>query len=151
MSFSYYFDEKNRFTIENYNQRKPFSSFLPGIAGLMGTPMWSFYVNRGQAICSFGVRDKNSPIMEFFPAYKSYQTVDYIGFRTFIKVLKKDETSCYEPFSNILPNSKKNNRMFIGANECEIEEINRDGSLKTNVLYFTLPEESIGLWLEKIQ
>ena len=27
------FDEKNRYVIENYQIRPPFSSFLPGIAG----------------------------------------------------------------------------------------------------------------------
>jgi hypothetical protein len=149
MTASYYFDKSYRFTIENYNEKKPFSSFLPGIAGLKGTPMWSFYVNRGQAICSFGIRDKNSPIMEFFPAYKSYQTVDYIGFRTFIKILKDNEASYYEPFSNIVPNSKKYNRMYIGANECEIEEVNKEGTLQTNVLYFTLPEEEIAALVRK--
>ena len=30
---NYYFDEKQRFVIENYNSSKPFASFLPGIAG----------------------------------------------------------------------------------------------------------------------
>jgi hypothetical protein len=150
MASNFYFDNSNRFTIENYNDKKPFSSFLPGIAGLKGTPMWSFYINRGQAIASFGIRDKNSPIMEFFPAYKAYQTVDYIGFRTFIKILKGDEAYYYEPFSNINPNSKKYNRMYIGANECELEEVNREGSLQTNVLYFTLPGEDIAALVRKI-
>jgi vancomycin permeability regulator SanA len=149
MSAEYYFDKCDRFTIENYNDKKPFSSFLPGVAGVKGTPMWSFYINRGQAICSFGIKDKNSPIMEFFPAYKCYQTVDYIGFRTFIKILKEDKVYYYEPFSSIAPDSKKYNRMYIGANECEIEEVNRDGSLQTNVLYFTLPGESIAALVRK--
>lgn len=149
MSSDYYFDKNDRFTIENYNDKKTFSSFLTGIAGLMGTPMWSFYVNRGQAICSFGIKDKNSPIMEFFPAYKAYQTVDYIGFRTFIKSINGDQAHYYEPFSNITPNSKKYNRMYIGANECELEEVNREGSLMTNVLYFTLPLEDIAALVRK--
>jgi hypothetical protein len=149
MASNFHFDNNNRFTIENYNDKKPFSSFLPGIAGLKGTPMWSFYINRGQAIASFGIRDKNSPIMEFFPAYKAYQTVDYIGFRTFVKILKENEACYYEPFSNINPNSKKYNRMYIGANECELEEVNREGSLQTNVLYFTLPGEGIAALVRK--
>lgn len=149
MTKHYYFDNNNRFTIENYNDKKPFSSFLPGIAGLKGTPMWSFYINRGQAIASFGIRDKNSPIMEFFPAYKAYQTVDYIGFRTFIKTVQEGETKYYEPFSNISPYSKKYNKMYIGANECELEEVNREGSLQTNVLYFTLPGENIAALVRK--
>jgi hypothetical protein len=149
MTKHYYFDNNNRFTIENYNDKKPFSSFLPGIAGLKGTPMWSFYINRGQAIASFGIRDKNSAVMEFFPAYKAYQTVDYIGFRTFIKITKEGETKYYEPFSNISPFSKKYNKMYIGANECELEEVNKEGSLQTNVLYFTLPGENIAALVRK--
>lgn len=32
----YYFDNQGRFVIENYAQAKPFSSFLPGIAGVQG-------------------------------------------------------------------------------------------------------------------
>jgi hypothetical protein len=150
MSANYYFDKQNRFVIENYNEKKPFSSFLPGIAGLKGTPMWSFYVNRGQVISSFGIRDKNSAIMEFFPAYKSYQTVDYIGFRTFIKILGDNKDQLYEPFSSIIPNSKKLNKMHIGANECEIEEVSSDGKLQTNVFYFTLPEENIAALVRKV-
>lgn len=149
MASNFYFDKSDRFTIENYNDKKPFSSFLPGIAGLKGTPMWSFYINRGQAITSFGIRDKNSPIMEFFPAYKAYQTVDYIGFRTFIKMSKENEVQYYEPFSNIIPNSKKYNKMYIGANECELEEVNREGSLQSNILYFTLPGEDIAALVRK--
>ncbi|WDC85154.1 hypothetical protein PL321_06610 [Caloramator sp. mosi_1] len=30
---NYYFDNKNRFIIKNFNTSKTFSSFLPGIAG----------------------------------------------------------------------------------------------------------------------
>lgn len=149
MPLNYYFHKDNRFTIENYSEKKPFSSFLPGIAGLKGIPMWSFYVNRGQAICSFGVRDKNGAVMEFFPAYKSYQMADYIGFRTFIKTFRHGKSSYYEPFSSIVPDSKKYNKMYIGVNECEIEEVNKEGSIQTNVLYFILPGESIAALVRK--
>ena len=45
----------NEFIIENYNYAKAFSSFLPGIAGVDGIPMWVFYVNRNQAVCSLGI------------------------------------------------------------------------------------------------
>jgi hypothetical protein len=47
------------FHLTGYNQARPFSSFLPGIAGEYGKPMWVFYTNRGQCISSFGVGDKN--------------------------------------------------------------------------------------------
>ena len=64
---NYSLDEAGRFTVENYNWAKPFSNFFPGIAGAWGIPMWVFYVSRGQAICSLGVRDKDhSPSWSFF-------------------------------------------------------------------------------------
>ena len=53
------------FVITNYQQKKTFASFLPGIAGLHGIPLWVFYVNRGQGVASFGVADKDHAIMEF--------------------------------------------------------------------------------------
>jgi hypothetical protein len=40
------FDESGRFVIEDEAALRPFASFLPGIAGPMGIPMWAFYVNR---------------------------------------------------------------------------------------------------------
>ncbi len=88
----FYFDETNRFVIEQFAQARPFSNFLPGIAGPLGIPMWLFYVNRGQAIAGFGVVDKDNPIMEFQPANKAYQTTPYTGFRTFIKLTRGPET-----------------------------------------------------------
>lgn len=42
------------FEIRNYNWARPFSSFLPGIAGPWGVPAWAFWVNRGQAIAGLG-------------------------------------------------------------------------------------------------
>jgi len=82
----YALDRSGCFTIENYNSSKVFSNFFPGIAGLWGIPMWVFYVNRGQCICSFGLESKNNAIMEFQPANKSYRMTSLQGFRTFIKV-----------------------------------------------------------------
>ena len=46
------FDSKGRFVMENYAVNSTFASFLPGISGEMGIPIWCFYVNRGQAVCS---------------------------------------------------------------------------------------------------
>ena len=84
---SFYFDHQHRFVIEDYADRRPFASFLPGIAGPSGIPLWVFYINRGQAIAGFGIEDRDNPIMEFQPANKAYQTTPLTGFRTFIKVL----------------------------------------------------------------
>ena len=81
--------------IKDYNNAKSFSSFLPGIAGVNGVPLWCFYVNRAQAVSSFGARDKNHAFLEFFPANKAYREVSDKGFRTFMLV----DGKFYEPFS----------------------------------------------------
>ena len=81
----YYLKDNGQFVIENYNFSKPFSSFLPGVAGLKGKPLWSFYVNRGQGVCAFGVDNRDQMIMEFLPADQAYQRTSLTSFRTFIK------------------------------------------------------------------
>jgi hypothetical protein len=79
------FDEKRRFIVHDFDARSTFSNFLPGVAGVFGKPVWSFYVNRGQALASFGLASKDFPIMEFNTANKAYQVTPYVGFRTFIQ------------------------------------------------------------------
>src|SRR4051812_23342611 len=95
---TYSLDDQGRFIIDQYNQSSLFSSFLPGIAGENGIPLWAFYVNRGQGVISFGIRNKDSAILEFFPADKAYQLVTSRGFRTFLKISKGQKTIFYEPF-----------------------------------------------------
>ena len=51
----------------NYQVKKPFSSFLSGVSGKNGIPMWAYYINRGQVISSFGLENKNGSMMEFYP------------------------------------------------------------------------------------
>ena len=87
--------ENNEFIIENYDSKAPFTSFLPGLTGEDGIPLWSFYVNRGQCLTSFGIEKKENPIMEFQPAVIAYENTSLKGFRTFIR--KNDEY--FEPFS----------------------------------------------------
>ncbi|HSF83911.1 MAG TPA: hypothetical protein VLA49_21965 [Anaerolineales bacterium] len=135
----YFIDENNRFVIEDFSNKRPFSSFLPGIAGKLGIPLWVFYVNRGQAIASFGVKDKDSPIMEFQPANKAYRITPYEGFRTFIKLRRNNTTSLYEPFAPW--SSGDQSQMSIGMNELEIHTNNLKNGLMTAVLYFLLPNE----------
>lgn len=60
-----HFDPLGRYLLPNFQQARAFSSFLPGIAGTLGIPLWVFYVNRGQAIAGFGVESKDKPILEF--------------------------------------------------------------------------------------
>ncbi len=81
-------DFSGRFVISDYAARPPFAGFRPGIAGPLGIPPWVFYVNRGQAIASFGVESKDGAIVEFQPANKTYQQVAFTGFRTFIKLAR---------------------------------------------------------------
>jgi hypothetical protein len=137
------FDERGRFIIKDYAAARPFASLLPGIAGPMGIPMWVFYVNRGQAITSFGVENKDNPIMEFQPANKAYHVTPYTGFRTFVKIQRGGKAQIYEPFSPWHRTATTRRQMFIGMNELELQEINAKHGLQTNVLYFTLPGENL--------
>jgi len=139
----YYVNSENEFVIENYNHIGAFSNFLPGIAGLFGIPMWVFYVNRGQAICSFGVRSKDSPIMEFLPANRAYQLVTLQGFRTFIKIKNKKGRIFYEPFQPHSPYKfpSVTQKMFISSHELRIQETNPELGLDIKIEYFTIPNE----------
>lgn len=149
------FDRENRYVLEDYDAKSTWTSFLPGVAGYFGKPVWAFYVNRGQAIATFGTESKEYPILEFNPANKAYQLTPYLGFRTFVRGTRggKSGTSFeIEPFSagtsrNIadtpLSNSAKPKRiLFVGTNEVEIQEIDGNNEFGTNVQYFVLPEEN---------
>ncbi|UCZ53842.1 hypothetical protein LGQ02_03390 [Bacillus shivajii] len=140
----YKLTENQTFEISNYQEQAPFSSFLPGIAGVDGIPMWAFYVNRGQGIASFGVQDKNHAMMEFLPADKSYQQVQVQGFRTFIKVIEDERVTFLEPFSpqsNV--SDKVEEKMTISENALEVEYVNHEHELKVKVEYFILPEAAV--------
>ncbi|WLR51415.1 cellobiose phosphorylase [Bacillus tianshenii] len=145
----YSFDLQKRFVIEDYDKAKTFSSFLPGIAGVKGIPMWTFYVNRGQGICSFGVKDKHSPIMEFSPANIAYKNVAASGFRTFIKL--KNENRVIEPFSPAPNNPKIKRTMYVQANQLTIEEVNEIEALKVTVHYFHIPEANFAGLVRKVE
>lgn len=144
-----YYYENNSFVIEQFHQAKPFSSFLPGMAGLKGIPMWTFYVNRGQAVCSFGIRDKNSAIMEFSPASITYKNVAANGFRTFIKILGKD--TIYEPFQSARPDAEASRVMRISPNGLTIEETHTGYGLKTVVNYFNLPNDDYAALVRQVE
>ena len=142
----YGFDARGRFYIENYNRSRPFASFLPGIAGEKGIPLWVFYVNRAQCISSFGFQDKDHPIMEFDSAVRAYQRVGTHGFRTFIKL--PEEGVFYEPFTTTGGGASQT--MYIGRGELEIEEVNERLSLQINVLYYTIPRERIPALVRRV-
>jgi hypothetical protein len=146
MAVKYNFNENNEFVIEDYDKAKTFASFLPGIAGLDGIPMWSFYVNRGQGMGSFGVKDKDNTIMEFFPANVMYKNIEHQGFRTFIKYQGK----IHEIFSS-LSQDKYKRRMIIEKNLFKIEEINESLNIKVKVSYFTMPRESFAAIVRRVE
>ena len=141
------FDQSNRFIIEDYSNKPTFASFLPGISGKMGIPIWCFYVNRGQGVTSFGVKDKEHAIMEFHAAQQAYQNVGTVGFRTFLKV----DGAFYEPFyEEVMDPTVVKRHMFIGTNEVEIEEDATEVGVQTNVCYYTLPNEAVGGLVRKL-
>ena len=123
--------ENGQFKIQDYNQQKPFASFLPGIAGIDGIPMWAYYTNRGQGIAGFGVENKNGAIMDFVPANVAYRRTEQQGFRTFIKI----DGKVHECFSSQSKASQQT--MIIEANSLAFEEIMADLKLKITVKYFT--------------
>src|SRR5882724_6768753 len=141
--------QDNTFVIQNYNQTRPFSSFLPGIAGQFGKPMWVFYVNRGQCISSFGVRDKDGAMLEFNPATKAYQETPLLGFRTFLRVRQGHSTVFYEPFlGETLPSVRQT--LSIRAHEIVLEETHKDLGLVISVVAFTIPNEDVPLLVREI-
>ncbi|MFH1380493.1 MAG: hypothetical protein ABII23_09475, partial [bacterium] len=138
----YHLGQNGEFIIENFNDSKPLSSFLPAIAGLYGIPMWVFYVNRGQCIASMGITNKDNAILEFFPANRAYQLTPQQGFRTFIKIGKAN-TLFYEPFQNNLVNASLQTRqkMIITSYDLKLVDINENIGLKTEVHYFNVANE----------
>ena len=130
------------YTMTNYQRRDTFSSFLPGLSGKYGIPIWCYYVNRGQCIASFGVEDKDHAIMEFSPAHQAYENVDRLGFRSFVRI----NGDYIELFSQ--ENTEKN--MQIGKNTLSIHESIPEQKLSCSIDYFTLPGENIGALVRKV-
>jgi len=161
-----FFDEVGRYIFHDYDTKTPYSDFLPGLAGIYGKPLFAFFVNRGQGIASFGVKSKNTPIMEFSSASTAYQTTPLVGFRTFIKGRRGDEGKMFliEPFSPLTTefpvtmmdglgtNSPPANKriLYSGENEMQIQEIDYAQKLETNVTYFILPEEDFGAFVRRV-
>ncbi|MBM3243584.1 MAG: hypothetical protein FJZ12_01950, partial [Candidatus Omnitrophica bacterium] len=140
----YYLDKEGAFVIENYNFSKPFSSFFPGIAGKYGIPMWTFYVNRGQCISSFGIKDKDHAILEYFPANKAWQLAATYGFRTFLKIGVGKKTAFYEPFHNGFANLGYDisNKISILPCQLSLEEENKSLNIAVTVKYFNIPNDN---------
>lgn len=137
------------FHITGFNEARPFSSFLPGIAGEYGKPMWVFYANRGQCITSFGVRNRDSAMLEFQPANKAYVQTPLQGFRTFFRFAGGDRTRLHEPFLTV-PDDQVTQRLCVRAEEIEIEEVHPALGLRVRVVYFTLPGESLAALVRQV-
>ena len=149
-----HFIHTDRFVLEDYDVKSTFSSFLPAVAGYFGKPVWAFYVNRGQAMATFGTTSKDYPILEFNSANKAYQLTPYVGFRTFVRGTRESGSSFQsEPFSPSTSRNLKSSEdqnllpkriLYVGTNEFEIADIDAVNGLTTNVQYFILPEEDFG-------
>jgi hypothetical protein len=136
------FDEQGRYIMRNYDTQKPMSSFLPGLGGIWGVPMWAFYVNRGQGITAFGVDNKDGAIAKYNSAEKAYQQTPFTGFRTFLKGQRNGKRWEQMPFfPSFECRDQVEREMRIGMNELEINERDQDKEIETNILYSTLPEE----------
>ena len=138
----------DEFIIEDYNNAKAFASFLPAISGLWGKPLWTYYVNRGQAIANFGVKDKDGAMMEFIAANKAWRQTPLQGFRTFYKINK----TLHEPFRSApdLKARKISQTMYIKAHSVRLIERNEESGIETEALFCTLPNENFPALLRRL-
>lgn len=146
---AYHFDGPDRFTVEQYNDQAPFASFLPGIAGSTGRPAWAFYVNRGQGIASFGVRNKDDAILEFYPADKAYQLTASRGFRTFLKIHDASGKVMHEPFQRGA-GAQVWQLLHLSPHEVGVQEINPALGLTIRADCFTLAEAPLAALVRRI-
>lgn len=142
---SYTFNHGSDFVISDFQKTKTFSSFLPGIAGLHGMPLWAFYVNRGQGIASFGIRDKDGAILEFLPANKSYQLTPTQGFRTFIKLRHNQQV--WEPFAT---GDIADETMILSPNSFTLESHHKAFGLRVIVTYFIMPNQPFAALVRRV-
>lgn len=136
--------EGQTFVIDDYDRKPAFSSFLPGLAGVQGIPMWTFYTNRGQGMNSFGIANKGNAIMEFNTANIAFENTQVKGFRTFLRI----DGEYYEPFFKIDDDAKRQIRM--NKNSFKVIETNESKGVEVTVNYFILPNESIGALVRQV-
>ena len=85
-------------------------------------------------------------IEKFQSAEKAYFLAPFTGFRTFVKGKRGSETFAHMPFfpqglADVPNEALFARNMMIDSNEMEIEEVATSLNLKTNILYFNLPDE----------
>ena len=140
--------ESAEFIIEDYNNAKAFASFLPAIAGVWGKPLWVYYVNRGQSIANFGVRDKDGAMMEFVAANKAWRQTALQGFRTFYKI----NGVVHEPFRNTNARAagKASQTMYIKSHSVRLVDRCAESGIQTEALFCTLPNENFPALLRRL-
>jgi hypothetical protein len=136
--------------IEQYNDRVPFAGFLPGVAGARGRPAWVFYVNRGQAVASLGVRNKDGAFLEFYPADKAWQLTPARGFRTFVTIAGSADAAVWEPFRCGAAAGVRQ-RMYVLPHEVGVEEIDPRVELGIRADTFTLPEAAVAAVVRRVE
>ncbi|MDD3796665.1 MAG: hypothetical protein PHE06_12025 [Lachnospiraceae bacterium] len=150
-------DANHQFIIENYQKKPLFYSFLPGIGGKRGIPMWCCYLNRGQGIASFGVQDKEHSILEFCPAHQAAQRTPLQGFRTFVK----SEGTMQELFAGDgwdkagteaahSAGEHRETRMEIGMNSLRLEGTWEKEGIGCTVEYETVPDSPYAALMRKV-
>lgn len=142
LSDIYLLDSGGRFQIRRYDRQPAFAGFLPGIGGPDGVPLWCLYVNRGQAVSSFGVGNKDHALVEFLPANWAYQLAGIQGFRTFCKV----DGRFYEPFQNNghAAGQTALRTMWIEMDRLTLREENPAVGLCFEVIYFSPVNKPVG-------
>jgi hypothetical protein len=131
----------NRFIIEDFQKAKTFSSFLPAVSGTDGKPIWTFYCNVGQALSSFGITSKESPIIPFESAHLAYQNIATKSFRTFLKINGRLVT----PF---FTDDAQSQQMSIGMADFSISEVGQD--YRMDVFYSTVPSQDFASLIRKV-
>lgn len=136
------------FILRNFDRLPAFTSFLPGLAGVKGVPLWTFFVNRGQGLTSFGINNKDNQIMEFFPANLAYQNTALKGFRTFIKL----GGMVYEAFAPLpCEDAAITRTMSIKSNSFSIMEENTNLGIRLSVHYFLIPYDNFGALVRDVK
>jgi hypothetical protein len=144
----YYLADDGAYCVKHYDRAPAFCSFLPGVAGLHGVPLWCMYVNRGQAIASFGVHNKDEAIVEYLPATWAYQLTGIQGFRTFLRC--HDEF--FEPFAASGARAEDTLReMRIHPDRLEITEHDAQRGLLVSVEYYSPANQPLGMLVRRVQ
>ncbi|MGB0716231.1 MAG: hypothetical protein ACPGXK_10155, partial [Phycisphaerae bacterium] len=144
----YAIEDDGAFRIDAYDEAPAFSSFLPGIAGVEGVPLWCMYVNRAQAVVSFGIESKDHSIAEFLPTPWAYQLVGVQGFRTFCII----DGDYYEPFQSHQLVSRENlsRSMWVSPDRINLCETGHESGLTFSVEYFSPVNQPLGSLVRRV-